>query len=519
MPRILKKELQIAEQRWEYVGGDGSKNGSIGGIQEEKLRKKIREKQPGPKPRMKTEDPPELLDENAYPKHFGELGLKREVVEGAAHALGRDPRDHPDAPDLIVPAPVQAEAIPKILAGDQVVIAAETGSGKSLAYMLPLMQQVREKEKVRGMDYGLAYQARSPLGLVMCPTRELAMQAYRSLKMISYHAKLRVRCIYGGSGTWIKQRRETSQVVDLLVATPDRLLKFVELNDIRLNDVAHIAIDEADFMLTQGFEDAQQILKLIDERSRFAGRLKYTLICASITKPMWKILQEDDRWKNMQVLESKGLHKPQANCIHTFHITKGRDRLEMLVNLLRPEITGQIPSKQTLVFCNSVLCAKTVAYKLKEAFPVEGASKFIGELHRDMAAPDRQEVVKRFALGELKMVICTDIAQRGLDLPNCGHVVCFDFPLNSIDYLHRAGRTARFGDSGRVTSFIKKGDKALAKAIERSVQLGAPINNLSSDRRDYMRGGSLYNLIAKHPQSTARERGLPPPKETAAGLR
>ncbi|CAE7261115.1 RH39 [Symbiodinium sp. CCMP2592] len=154
--------------------------------------------------------------------NFTELGLKPEVIEGAANSLGLDPRENPDAPALLNPAPVQQEAIPYILNGDNIVIAAETGSGKSLAYMLPMVQIIRGMAQARNMDYGLAYRAGCPLALAICPTRELAMQAYRTLKLISHHAKCRVRLVHGGSMTWRKQRQEISQVVDILVCTPDR---------------------------------------------------------------------------------------------------------------------------------------------------------------------------------------------------------------------------------------------------------------------------------------------------------
>ncbi|CAE7242264.1 RH39 [Symbiodinium natans] len=153
---------------------------------------------------------------------FAELGLKPEVVEGAANSLGLDPRENPEAPQLLAPAPVQQEAIPYILNGDNIVIAAETGSGKSLAYMLPMVQIVQGMAQARNMDYGLAYRAGCPLALAICPTRELAIQAYKTLKLISHHARCRVRLVHGGSMTWRRQRQEISQVVDILVCTPDR---------------------------------------------------------------------------------------------------------------------------------------------------------------------------------------------------------------------------------------------------------------------------------------------------------
>jgi len=450
---------------------------------------------------------------------MADLGLKPEVVKGAAAALGIDPRENPDAPDLIMPAPVQMQSIPKILRGEELVIAAETGSGKSLAYMLPLVQKVRELEQKNSLNFGLDFRTASPLALVVCPTRELAMQACRTLKHICYHAKLRVRLVHGGAGTFVKQRREITQIIDILVATPDRLLKFYRSKDIRLSDIKYIAIDEADFLLTQGFADLQELLEEVSNASKHRDQLHYTLVTASITKPLWKVFQEDPRWRRMRVLESRSLHKPQANCSHSFIQTKGRDKVEILVSLLFPELNNAVQSKQTLVFCNTVTSCRSVGYKLMEAYARNNMNRYIGCFHKKTTTEERQKILRSFARGEIKVIVCTDIAQRGLDLPNCGHVVNFDFPLNSIDYLHRAGRTARFGEPGKVTSIVKKGDKWLAKAIERSCQLGKPINNLSADKRDYLRGGALHELLARNPRASAAERGLPPPTPYDGSLR
>jgi len=453
-------------------------------------------------------------------RNFSHLGLDPEVIEGAANSLGLDPRENPDSPQLITPAPVQQEAIPYILDGDNIVIAAETGSGKSLAYMLPMVQIIRGMAQERNMDYGLAYRAGSPLALVICPTRELAIQAYRTLKLISHHAKCRVRLVHGGSMTWRKQRQEVTQVVDILVCTPDRLMKFYNNKDVKFEDVAYIAIDEADFLLTQGFQDLYEILDCVKKDSRRSRDLRFSLITASITKPLWKIFHEDPRFRTMKVLESRSLHKPQANCSHTMLLTKGRCKVRMLVQLVQRDLGKEslrrgLTPRQTLVFCNTLSACKSVGYQLKEQYG--HVQEKIGMLHKEMLTADRKEVLTKFAKGEFHVLVSTDLAQRGLDLPNCEHVINFDFPLNSIDYLHRAGRTARFGEPGRVTSLVKKGDKALSKAIERCTQLGKPINELSSDRRDYLRGGALGELMERHPR--AAKRGLAPTNSYAGGLR
>ncbi|CAE7254650.1 RH39 [Symbiodinium sp. CCMP2456] len=205
-----------------------------------------------------------------------------------------------------------------------------------------------------------------------------------------------------------------------------------------------------------------------------------TGVCKAASEP-WKIFQEDPRFRTLKILESRSLHRPQANCSHTMVLTKGRCKVRMLVQLVQRDLGEEslrrgMKPRQTMVFCNTLSSCKSVGYQLKEKY--SHVQEKIGMLHKEMQTVDRREVLRKFVEGEYNVLVTTDLAQRGLDLPNCEHVVNFDFPLNSIDYLHRAGRTARFGEPGKVTSLVKKGDKYLAKAIERCVQLGKPINEL-----------------------------------------
>ncbi|CAK0842729.1 unnamed protein product, partial [Prorocentrum cordatum] len=473
----------------------------------------------------------EIADKLYFPARqtLDVLGLDADILEGAARALGCDPRENLDAVSLISPAPVQAQCIPRILEGEQLVIAAETGSGKTLAYVLPLLQMVKDAKNATPMNYGLDVHSESPFAVVVCPTRELAIQTYRVIKLASYHCDVRVRLVHGGKETWKQQMNRIGGIYDIIVCTPHRLLAFHEQGLVSFSRTRWVSIDEADFLLTQGFEDLEMLLQAIEREAlglnawqKFRDDEKlihYTLVTASITKPLWALFQSDKRWRKLRVLESKALHSPQNSCSHSFLMTKGRDKLEMLVGLMAPELCGRMESRQTLIFCNNISSCKSVSYQLREAFIRDRNNQYIGTLHKDMPCEERMVVMGKFARGEYKTVVCTDIAQRGLDLPDCGHVVNFDFPMNSIDYLHRAGRTARYGESGKVTSLVRLKDKTLAKAIERACQLGKPIDNLTSDRRDYLRGGALYDIIKRNPNASGKERGLLPPRPYAGSLR
>jgi len=448
---------------------------------------------------------------------FADLGLSEDLVRGAAEALGLRPTQNVHATQLVAPAPVQAEVIPRTLQGQDVVIAAETGSGKTLAYMLPLVQAVEERVKVRNMDYGIDFAVGSPVAVILCPTRELGEQTYRTLRLICKHTMSRVAFIHGGQFTISAQRKQLQQAVDILVATPDRLQKFHRSLDVRYDSIEFVAIDEADFMLTQGFRDLTETLIDIDHGADRPEDIRYTLATASVTKPLWHLLQNDERWRHMVVVESRALHKPQANCTHAMLETKGRDKVQILASLLRPELEGHVKSRQTLVFCNTVTTCHRLAHDLRALFYRGRAYQGIGELHKEVDTADRLAVIKQFAQGELKVVICSDIAQRGLDMPSCGHVIMYDFPLNPIDYIHRAGRTARFGDKGKVTCLVGKSDKYLARGIEQSIRLGKPINNLSSDKRDYFKGGSLQHLMHRFHEGRREERAKTYPRQKYLG--
>jgi len=330
---------------------------------------------------------------------------------------------------------------------------------------------------------------------------------------------MRTRLVHGGSGNFQKQKREIAQIVDILVATPERLLVYYKNNDIKFGEVSHIVVDEADMMLTQGYAELYEMFKIVEEKSRHKANLRYILSTASITKPLYKVMVAEPRFKDLYWLESKSLHRPQANCKHTMLMTKGRDKLDMLIQLLQAEMTDRVTSQQTLVFCNTIKAVESVTHNLKESFRAGNNYRKIGMLTNHLETHERESELKRFNDGELTVLICSDIAQRGLDFAECSHIINFDFPLNSIDYLHRAGRTARYGTVGKVTNLVKKGDGALSKAIQRSAQLGKPIDELSGDKRDYFRGGSLEHLMARHPHSSGAARGLPPPKEYDGSLR
>lgn len=441
--------------------------------------------------------------------------------------------------------------------------AAATGSGKTLAYLLPIIQSLRAQELMAlGVENGaLAMEAlsrirrpRRPRALILAPTRELARQILGVLKSVGHHCKISSELLVGGDGYGKQRKRLASRPVDVLVATPGRLVKHRDAGDIYLGSVRHVVIDEMDTMLEQGFQnDIGKLLhpmlykkKIVEIEEYKRGRLnlvegapQVVLTTATMTPAIRRLLDnpelpfspkkvyrkqkvdgdvEGERsnsnavmialpW-DMRVLTAPGLHRVVPRLKQVFVNVGSADKLSLLVDVVaggerqkrdRRGEGGPLPL--TLVFCNTVASSRAAEHALGES----GVSSLC--YHGELNSADREENLRVFREagegdggdGAPTVLVCTDIASRGLDVPQVDHVVMFDFPLNPIDYLHRAGRTARglsrSGNSsrgkGKVTALVTKRDRVLAMAIEGAVQRGESLEGLSSRKSDYVRGAKL----------------------------
>lgn len=178
-------------------------------------------------------------------------------------------------------------------------------------------------------------------------------------------------------------------------------------------------------------------------------------------------------------MEVDGVHRSLPNVRHRFELTRGKDKLSLLKDILHAS-TGKNKNERILIFCNTVQSSRAVEYAINED-PAFHAVSYHGELN----SREREKNLDDFRSGNEKLLVCTDLAARGLDIPDINHVVLFDFPLNPVDYLHRAGRCGRAGRSGKVTSLVSKRDEVLARAIELAIQRKEPIDALSSSKSAY----------------------------------
>lgn len=423
---------------------------------------------------------------------FEELGLSEEVM-GALREM-----------NIEVPTEIQCIGIPAVLERKSVVLGSHTGSGKTLAYLLPLVQLMRQDEELLGK----ITKPRRPRTVVLCPTRELSEQVYRVAKSISHHARFRSTLVSGGSRLR-PQEDSLNNAIDMVVGTPGRVLQHIEDGNMVYGDIRYLVLDEADTMFDRGFgPDIRKFLAPLNHRaSKPNGQgFQTVLVTATMTKAVQKLV--DEEFQGIEHLRTSTLHKKIATARHDFiKLSGSENKLEALLQVLEPSLAR---GNKVMVFCNTLNSSRAVDH-----FLAENQMSTVN-YHGEVPAEQRVENLKKFKNedGDCPTLVCTDLAARGLDL-DVDHVVMFDFPLTSIDYLHRTGRTARMGAKGKVTSLVTKKDLLLAGRIEEAIRNNESLEMLTKDnvKRDAARaritqekgrGVKLVRAVSKQRQTTAK---------------
>jgi len=408
-------------------------------------------------------------DENALDlAEFRRLGLGEEVLEGL-RAMG-----------IKDPSVIQRIAIPPALKGDDLAFSAATGSGKTLAYLLPIMQRLKWQEATEGHTR----QSCRPRALILVPTRELVTQVVEVTKALSHVVKLSSCGLHGGEDFGV-QRRRLGGMVDIVVASPGRLLQHYEKGHVFFSQVTNVVVDEMDTMLKDGFgPDLKRLMVPLETKSK-RDKVQYLMATATLTPAVKKLMVDEGNFPKTRFLQSEDAHKSLPTMRHIMLDTKGGDKVQLLLDVVSQSRQN---GERVMIFCNTVASCRATEHALREV----ALSSVC--YHGDMRSEERAAALEKFKSGEISFLVCTDIASRGLDMPFVEHVVMFDFPLNPIEYLHRSGRTARMGAKGKVTSLLTKRDKVLASAVQTAVAKGLPLDALSARKRDYESGGKLSGL-------------------------
>eukprot|EP00172_Hildenbrandia_rubra_P000130 Plantae.Rhodophyta-Hildenbrandia_rubra.ctg10583.p1 GENE.Plantae.Rhodophyta-Hildenbrandia_rubra.ctg10583~~Plantae.Rhodophyta-Hildenbrandia_rubra.ctg10583.p1 ORF type:complete len:562 (-),score=92.71 Plantae.Rhodophyta-Hildenbrandia_rubra.ctg10583:242-1927(-) len=358
--------------------------------------------------------------------------------------------------EIMRPTGIQTRGIPAIMGGTDVILGAATGCGKTLAFLLPVVEMLKAEETLG--DLGTVY-AGKPRALIVLPTRELAEQVLAVTKRLSHYAKFRTAGLIGGAGSLRKQKdRLTSGAVDVVVATTGRLLQMMDTKSIDLRMLKYLVIDEVDTMFDAGFgPELQKILRYSRGRD---GNNKPQYISVGATHPKAAIAVYEEEFPTANRIEVD-LHRVPPGLQQRFILTNQREKISQLVGLLgEAKKDGALRGGRIVIFCNTIDSCRFVDHFLSE-------SGYVTSSVHGSIPPDRRDAeYKSFKEGKTQVLVCTDIAARGLDNLAIDHVILFDFPASPVDYIHRAGRTARAGAEGRVTSLILKKDAVLAKAIE-----------------------------------------------------
>lgn len=343
--------------------------------------------------------------------YFTDLNLSPELLKAV------------DQMGFTTPSPIQAQTIPQLLEGKDIVGQAQTGTGKTAAFGIPMVQMVDLDQK-------------SIQSVVLCPTRELAIQVSEELKKIAtFRRGIQILPVYGGEGIQL-QLRELKRGVHIIVGTPGRVMDHMERGSISFDEVKMIVLDEADEMLNMGFrEDIEKIL------GTMPAERQTVLFSATMPKPIQDIARKFQRDPSLVKVTTDKL--TSVNVKQYFYDTRNTMKVELIMRTMQA-----FQFKLAIVFCNTKLRVDEVAEEIsKGGIVAEG-------IHGDLNQNQRNKVLGRFKDGITSILVATDVAARGIDVNNIDAVFNYDIPLDPEYYVHRVGRTGRAGNLGQSYSFV-----------------------------------------------------------------
>ncbi|MBC8163984.1 MAG: DEAD/DEAH box helicase [Roseiflexaceae bacterium] len=378
---------------------------------------------------------------------FPELGLNANILK-AIGELGYEE-----------PTPIQARTIAKLLEGVDVIAQAQTGTGKTAAFSLPIIERIDTSLK-------------KPQALILTPTRELAVQVAEALHSYSKYSGLSVLPVYGGQPI-DRQLRALDRGVHVVVGTPGRLLDHIQRGTLKLDSIRMLVMDEADEMLDMGFiDDIEAILKETPPERQTA------LFSATIPGPIAALAK--NYMHNPERIVVKTAQMTVSQVRQVYYEVGGRDKFEMLARILDFE-----QPTSAIIFCRTKSEVDSLGERLiARAIPAE-------TLHGDLSQIQRDRVMGRFRSNQVEVLVATDVAARGLDIEHVSHVINYDMPLDPEIYVHRIGRTGRAGRSGTAITLVTPRERRLLRIIERATS--APIQR--------MRLPTIADVIARRRES------------------
>ncbi len=373
---------------------------------------------------------------------FSEFGLDNRLLEGI------------QASGYTHATPVQEQVIPIILDGKDLIASAQTGTGKTAAFLLPIIDELINS----------AY-PESPTSqtLIIVPTRELAIQIAQHVEGLSYYANVSSIAVYGGASgaAFVQEKKALSQGVDIIICTPGKMLAHLNLGYVRLEGLRYLVLDEADRMLDMGFyDDIMRIIKQLPEQKQ---TLLFSATMPTKIRAMARLILNKPKEVNISI--SKPNEKIVQQIFHVYEAKKSK---------LVGHILKQQQLKLVLIFCSSKLSVKNLNKDLRR----DGL--LTDEIHSDLDQTQRENVLMQFKSGRLGILIATDILSRGIDIDNIDLVINYDVPHDGEDYVHRIGRTARASAEGKAITLVSEKEQHKLEAIEKLLSIKIPVETLPS---------------------------------------
>ena len=327
--------------------------------------------------------------------------------------------------------PIQAQTLPLALAGRDVAGQAQTGTGKTAVFLLAVLHRLETEPAAPGRK------PTQPRALILAPTRELAVQIHKDAAVLAAHTGYRLALVFGGTG-YEQQRRDLEAGVDILIGTPGRLIDYFKQHVFDLREVQAVVLDEADRMFDLGFiKDIRFLLRRCPKPDRRLGMLFSATLSYRVTELAYEHMNHPEMIRiEPDRVTAEGVRE-------VGYMTANEEKIPLLIGLLRHKALTR-----TIVFVNTKRAADRVWGYL------EGNGFHAAILSGDVPQNKRLSLLKRFQSGELPVLVATDVAARGLHIPDVSHVINFDLPEDREDYVHRIGRTARAGASGDAISFV-----------------------------------------------------------------
>ncbi|MEM8894192.1 MAG: DEAD/DEAH box helicase [Bacteroidota bacterium] len=361
---------------------------------------------------------------------FKTLGLSGEVLEGL------------DAMGFSAPTPIQEKAIPTIINGGDLIGCAQTGTGKTAAFILPILHDLSLSGNRGKIDT-----------VILAPTRELALQIDQQVQGLGYFCGIGSAPIYGGGdgGSWDVQKSALTTSAEIIIATPGRLIAHIQMGYVDLTTVKHLILDEADRMLDMGFYD--DLMRIINEIPISRQSLLFSATMPPKIRKLAKEILNDPAEVNIAI------SKPSEKIVQAAFLTYDEQKLGLISHLLSAKTMSSV-----IIFCSRKVTVDKVVRELnKHDIPAEG-------IHSDLDQSKREDILRDFKNRKLNVLIATDILSRGIDVEDIDLVINYDVPQDAADYVHRIGRTARAQSDGVAFTFINPDDQYNFHNIEELIE-------------------------------------------------